>query len=194
MIVVVVVVVIVVARVVVVVVTGVAVVVVIAAASAVAHAVVVGVVVVVVVLGGHGNNAGRNQEGSHENRFSKPAHFLLDAVFWRSEIFCGTHSIPGEYPARKPFISRSLLLEHLWRVGIWSFVEARRRFLRLSTICLWQGGCVRRMVFLWRVCGLLVTGVVFGQIGLAQQTATPQTAPKQTAPKPKSKSTLKPGM
>jgi len=50
------------------------------------------------------------------------------------------------------------------------------------------------MVFLWRVCGLLVAGVVFGQIGLAQQTATPQTAPKQTAPKPKSKSTVKPGM
>jgi hypothetical protein len=41
---------------------------------------------------------------------------------------------------------------------------------------------------------LLVAGVVFGQIGLAQQTATPQTAPKQTAPKPKSKSTVKPGM
>ena len=53
---------------------------------------------------------------------------------------------------------------------------------------------MRRMVFLWRVCGLLVAGVVFGQIGFAQQTATPQTAPKQTAPKPKSKSTVKPGM
>jgi hypothetical protein len=53
---------------------------------------------------------------------------------------------------------------------------------------------VRRMVFLWRVCGLLVAGVVFGQAGLAQQTATPQAAPKQAAPKPKSKSTVKPGM
>jgi hypothetical protein len=57
------------------------------------------------------------------------------------------------------------------------------------------------MVFLWRVCGVLVVGVVVSrQIGLAQQTATQQpatqqTAPKQTpAPKPKPKSTVKPGM
>jgi len=46
------------------------------------------------------------------------------------------------------------------------------------------------MVFLWRVCSVLAAGVVvFGQIGLAQQTAT-----QQTAPKPKPKSTVKPGM
>src|SRR5260370_39071064 len=46
------------------------------------------------------------------------------------------------------------------------------------------------MVFLTRVCGVLVAGVVvFGQIGLAQQTAT-----QQTAPKPKPKTTVKPGM
>ncbi len=56
------------------------------------------------------------------------------------------------------------------------------------------------MVFLWRVCSVLAAGVVvFGQIGLAQQTATQptgtqQTATKQTATKPKPKSTVKPGM
>jgi hypothetical protein len=59
---------------------------------------------------------------------------------------------------------------------------------------------VRRMAFLWRVCGVLVAGaVVYGQTGLAQQaatpqTATPQTAAKQTATKPKPKTTVKPGM
>jgi hypothetical protein len=41
------------------------------------------------------------------------------------------------------------------------------------------------MIFLWRVCGVLVVGVVvFGQIGLAQQTAA----------KPKPKTSVKPGM
>jgi hypothetical protein len=55
------------------------------------------------------------------------------------------------------------------------------------------------MGFLWRVCVVLVVGVVVsGQIGLAQQTATQQpatqqTAPKQAAPKPKPKSSVKPG-
>jgi hypothetical protein len=49
---------------------------------------------------------------------------------------------------------------------------------------------VKRMVFFWRACGVLVVGVVvFGQIGLAQQTAT-----QQTAPKPKPKTAVKPGM
>jgi hypothetical protein len=41
------------------------------------------------------------------------------------------------------------------------------------------------MIFLWRVCGVLVVGVVvFGQIGLAQQPAA----------KPKPKTSVKPGM
>jgi hypothetical protein len=59
---------------------------------------------------------------------------------------------------------------------------------------------VRRMDFLWRVCVVLVVGVVVsGQIGLAQQAATQQPATQQTAtqqtaaPKPKPKSTVKPG-
>jgi hypothetical protein len=65
---------------------------------------------------------------------------------------------------------------------------------------MWQGGWVKRMVFLWRACGVLVVGVmVFGQIGIAQQTATqqtatPQTAGKPTTAKPKPKTAVKPGM
>src|SRR5260370_21976293 len=51
------------------------------------------------------------------------------------------------------------------------------------------------MVFLWRVCGVLVAGaLVSGQVGIGKQTATQQTATQQTAPKPKPKSTVKPGM
>src|SRR6266436_3335605 len=85
------------------------------------------------------------------------------------------------YSARKPFVSLGLWLGFLGRTESGALWRPGDGFcvLVLSVV---QGGCVRRMVFIWRVCGVLVAGVVAsGPAGLAQQTATQPTATKQTA-------------
>src|SRR2546430_15442555 len=83
-----------------------------------------------------------------------------------------------------PFVFMGLWVDFFCEWESRGFVEARGRFLRLRTICLRQGGGVRRMVFLWRVWSVLAGGGG----DLRQVGGRGEGGGRPAAPKPKPKS------